>query len=206
MTDEELLTEYLKTKNNELFDLFDQRMRPRIYKFALKHLGSNHAAAEDITQDVLVTLMTKEPIEFYPPVSDFVFAITRNLCNLYKRSENSGVRKNIKSLTPFQDQERKHGDELGFRGLIDKPQLPASDDPLLPAVKPALDTLPPLLKEAVTLCFYDNMTIAEAAKHLGNPRTTMQSRVGRGLDSLSRIITGKERPHSTCKETKYATA
>ncbi len=194
MTDEELLTEYLKTKNNDLFDLFDQRMRPRIFKLALKLLASNHAAADDITQEVLVKLMLMDPIDLYPPVSDFVFAITRNLCKNYCRAESSGIRRNMEPISKYEREERRHGSNSDFAGLF-IPEDDESDterqirelnksDPGYLRAKEALKNLPEEWREAIRLCFCENKTHQEAAKVLHLKRSTLRSYIHKGMKLL----------------------
>ena len=55
MTDEELLTEYLKTKDRELFTILHERMRDRLYALAL-HMIHLPDDAEDIVQTVFCKL------------------------------------------------------------------------------------------------------------------------------------------------------
>ncbi len=191
MTDEELLTKYLTTKEAKYFDAFDRRMRPRIYKLALKLLRSDESSADDITQDVLLKLMMLEPRTFEPPVSDFVFAITRNLCKNFFRDEKSGIRRDAVSLDVILQNERSHGSDPDYEGPSKMEKFDEEEPPFeSPSVKLAVENLSTDLKNAVYLRFAENMTVRESAKSLGIKPSATKVRVHRALNLLRQDIGG----------------
>ncbi len=182
LTDEELLTQYLTTKDGDLFEEFDRRMRPRIYKLALKKLHSDHAAAEDITQDVLIKLMTMEPRTFDPSVADLAFTITRNFCKNYFRGENSGVRRGMEPLGSLKE-ECEPTYEIEPEEDLEKRR------DYLEAVE-AIGRLPSPYKEAVTQYYCKNETYKQSARSLKMNLDTLKTHLHRGLQLLRAELGG----------------
>jgi DNA-directed RNA polymerase specialized sigma24 family protein len=73
LPDEELLMNYLSTKDEELFNILYKRMHKRLYALAMRILKSP-GDAEDVTQDVFLKLCD------YGPGIISIAAISTMLC------------------------------------------------------------------------------------------------------------------------------
>src|SRR5580692_3245798 len=85
LTDDGLLRRMM-AGDEEAFTLLYRRRHPAIYRFAL-HMSGNPAVAEDVTQEVFMTLI-RDPGRFDPArgtLGGFLFGVARN--HLRKRWE-----------------------------------------------------------------------------------------------------------------------
>ena len=96
MTDEALLTEYLKTKDHDLFAVLYERMQERMYAHAMQITKSPDASAE-IVQDVFCKLLEVSPQEIRSADS-FLFRMVWTRAIDRHRQENGGIRDGMISL------------------------------------------------------------------------------------------------------------
>src|SRR5580700_202843 len=77
--DDGLLLRRMRSGDEESFTLLYRRRHPAIYRFSL-HMSGNVAVAEDVTQEVFMTLI-RDVKKFDPArgtLSGFLFGIARN--------------------------------------------------------------------------------------------------------------------------------
>ncbi len=172
-----------------------RRRQAGIYRFAL-HLSGSPSAAEDIVQEVFITLLRGD-LGFNPErgtLSGYLFGIARKQAlRLLERSR----------FDCAIDGEAGEDPSL--------PQLAVDADPLkeythresLEALRKAVAALPRRYREVVVLCDLEEVDYADAALALGCPIGTVRSRLHRArallLDKLN-----KERPKSALGTLKPA--
>jgi RNA polymerase sigma-70 factor, ECF subfamily len=177
--DEELLIE-LRSGDERAFVELYRRRQGAVYRFALQMSGST-AVAEDVTQDVFLTLIRGEC--GYDPargtLSGYLFGIARKMVLRWLDRGRGDV---------ALDQETEEG---GW------PELAAQDDPLadlteregIEALRKAVRALPRRYREVVVLCDLEEVDYADAAVALGCPIGTVRSRLHRArallLDKLN---------------------
>ncbi len=189
LTDDSLL-QRMCAGDEDAFTLLYRRKHPVIYRFAL-HMGGNAELAEDVTQEVFMTLI-RDGKRFDPAkgnLTGFLFGIARN--HLRKRWERD------RRLVPFA--EGQDLDELragSFPGLAGSNghglasargayggSAPAPDQllstELTMRVRQAVATLPENYREVVALCELEEMSYEEAAAALDCPVGTVRSRLHR---------------------------
>jgi RNA polymerase sigma-70 factor, ECF subfamily len=139
-----------------------------IYRFALRLTGSPETA-EDVAQDCFLELL-RHPGRFDPArgsVRRFLLGVTRNL--VYKR---------WRTQQPL--------DELDEEAYGEMPELIAG--PVSTIVATAVQSLPPLQREALVLFEYEGFTLEEIADLVKTDVGTVKSRLHRGRDRLRRIL------------------
>jgi RNA polymerase sigma-70 factor, ECF subfamily len=157
----------------DAFGTLFRRHQQRVYRFARAMTGSSDAA-EDITQEVFVVLLT-DAGRFDPSRAAFttyVYGIVRNLSRHRVRRERPGT-----SL-----------DEL----LRDGRDIDADDDPsrlvegaeLAGAVRRALVALPSRYRELIVLCDLHDLSYEEAADVVGASVGAVRSRLHKGRTLL----------------------
>lgn len=179
--------------DEEAFTLLYRRRHPSIYRFAL-HMSGNAAVAEDVTQEVFMTLV-RDAKRFDPArgtLGGFLFGVARN--HLRKRWEQD------RRLVPLVSE----ADELWTIASVDRAlgnsangnggnghghrggpgSISASRDELasletVGQVRKAIATLPENYREVVVLCELEEMSYEEAASALGCPIGTIRSRLYR---------------------------
>jgi RNA polymerase sigma-70 factor (ECF subfamily) len=151
----------------EFQDAFEQH-KDVVYRFAWRMSGP--AAAEDITQDVFVSLL-RQPDRFDPArgtLRAFLLGIARNLALKRWRSEHR--------FEPLDD-------EAMAAEVIDFDRLDVGD-----MVGQAVRTLGPLQREVVILAEYEGLTLAEIARTVDADVGTVKSRLHRARENLRRML------------------
>jgi RNA polymerase sigma-70 factor (ECF subfamily) len=182
MTDDRLLRR-MTAGDEEAFARLYRRRHPAIYRFAL-HVTGNPSIAEDVTQEVFMTLI-REPKRFDPArgtLGGFLFGIARN--HLRKRWEQE------RRLVPFAGDADDLDDLLSRtaassngNGHSHRPVHLVRDEftslETVGRVRKAISTLPENYREVVILCELEEMSYEEVASALGCPVGTVRSRLHR---------------------------
>lgn len=167
-TDDELLAR-LETGDEAAFQVLYRRRQGAIYRFAL-HVTSSTAVAEDITQEVFLTLI-RNACRYDPErgtLNGYLFGIARKLVLRHLERTRMDVALDADEESPA-------------------PQLAVHDDPVmamadrerLEALRRAVHRLPRRYREVVVLCDLEEVDYADAAAILGCPIGTVRSRLHR---------------------------
>jgi RNA polymerase sigma-70 factor (ECF subfamily) len=192
--DDGVLLRRMMAGDEDSFTLLYRRKHPAIYRFAL-HMSGNAAVAEDVTQEVFMTLI-RDAKRFDPALGTlggFLFGIARNhlrrrwdqergavplpstaeeldailLSHLGRRNGGAG-NGNGHGVAAFPD----HSDEMVSRENIQR-------------VRQAIATLPENYREVVVLCEMNEMSYEDAATVLECPIGTVRSRLHRAKSMLT---------------------
>ncbi|HUJ30029.1 MAG TPA: sigma-70 family RNA polymerase sigma factor [Candidatus Acidoferrum sp.] len=174
--------------DEEAFTLLYRRRQPAIYRFAL-HMSRNAAVAEDVTQEVFMTLI-RDTNRFDPAkgtLSGFLFGIARN--HLRKRWEQD--RRTVALADEGRDLDHFDASQAGppvegfghanGNGHGGGPHPVDQFESLenVGRVRQAISTLPENYREVVVLCELEDMSYEEAAAALECPVGTVRSRLHR---------------------------
>jgi RNA polymerase sigma-70 factor, ECF subfamily len=208
LTDDGLLGRMI-AGDEEAFTLLYRRRHPSIYRFAL-HMSGNTTVAEDVTQEVFMTLI-RNPRRFDPArgsLSGFLFGVARNF--LKKRWEQDrrlvaleGDANEIGERAPVGDGSKNgasrngsHANGNGWGGSAGTDEFATRET--ISRVRNAVATLPENYREIVVLCDLEEMSYEEAAAALGCPVGTVRSRLHRArailLDKLRDAHTARRVP------------
>jgi RNA polymerase sigma-70 factor (ECF subfamily) len=195
VTDDGLLRRVM-AGDEEAFSLLYKRRHPSIYRFAL-HMSGNTAVAEDVTQEVFMTLI-RDPKRFDPArgtLAGFLFGVARN--HLRKRWEQD---RRLVSLVGDPDElgplatgdGNGNGNGAGIYAVHANGNgngnghyvVPTTRDEFtsienVTRVRQAVGTLPENYREVVVLCELEEMSYEDAAAALGCPVGTVRSRLHR---------------------------
>jgi RNA polymerase sigma-70 factor (ECF subfamily) len=159
--------------DEEAFTLLYRRHQAAMYRFALRMTG-NSWAAEEIVQDVFMTLM-RDPKKYDPQrgtLGGFLYGIARNrvMKHLERRPREVAL-------------EEKNEDGTGSGIVLQDVFTPANWTETRERkahVRAAVLELPAEFREAVVLCELEEMSYEEAAQAAGCPIGTIRSRLHRG--------------------------
>lgn len=186
LTDDGLVRR-MQAGDEEAFALLYKRRQPSIYRFAL-HMSGNGAVAEDVTQEVFMTLI-RDTGRFDPArgtVGAFLFGVARN--HLRKRWEQD------KRLVPLLSDADEYGPASGngMKGghhngngngnghyAIATSRDEFASIEAVGRVRKAIGTLPENYREVVILCELEELSYEEAAAALECPVGTVRSRLHR---------------------------
>ena len=170
-TDERLLADAAQGKT-AAFQILYERYRDPIFRFAYRMLGSVEAA-EDVAHDCFLGLI-KEPGRF-----DSTRASLRTY--LYAAARNQAAKRYLNINR-----------ESGIDELVNEPRVAAHLDPirqvldneLAGEVQRAIESLPPLQREALVLFEYEDLSLAEIGAIVGADANTVKARLFRARDKL----------------------
>ena len=170
-TDERLLEDATQGKT-AAFQILYERYRDPIFRFAYRMLGSVEGA-EDVVHDCFLGLI-KEPGRF-----DSTKASLRTY--LYAAARNQAAKRYLNSNR-----------EAGIEELPREPQMAAHlepirqvlDNELAGEVQRAIESLPPLQREALVLFEYEDLSLAEIGAIVGADSNAVKARLFRARDKL----------------------
>src|SRR5207302_164188 len=173
-SDERLLARMLDG-DEEAFASLYRRRQGVVYRFAL-HMTNSVAAAEDITQEVFLALLE----------TGHRFDSSRGslLSLLYGIARNHALRRIEKNwrMEPVAVIEDEPGVEDVLNDVMRRETVEQ--------VRQAVVSLPPMYREAVVLCYLENLSYEEAAAVLECPVGTVRSRLSRGRLILAQKLIG----------------
>jgi RNA polymerase sigma-70 factor, ECF subfamily len=202
--DEGLLLRRMVAGDEAAFTLLYRRKHPAIYRFAL-HMSGNAAIAEDVTQEVFMTLI-RDAKRFDPArgtLGGFLFGVARNHLRRRWEQERNSVplpesadeldammaRSNAgrvggKNGTSGNGNGNGHlngngnGNGAGVSAyLLHRDDFAALEN--VTRVRQAIATLPENYREVVVLCELDELSYEDAAAALDCPVGTVRSRLHR---------------------------
>ena len=161
------------------FSVLFRRTQGSVYRFAL-HMTGSTAAADDVTQDVFLTVM-RDAARYEKEratVTAWLCGIARNYARRKRASEGL--------LTPLDSEHERRDGADPFAELARSQRIEA--------VRQAVLRLPFKYREVVVLCDLQEMSYAEAAAALGCALGTIRSRLHRGRTLLAEKIAAIESP------------
>jgi RNA polymerase sigma-70 factor (ECF subfamily) len=176
MTDERLLKNASRGDEAAFLVLY-QRHRDAVFRFAYRLTGAV-AAAEDVTHDCFLSLI-RAPTRFDPSraaLRTYLYAAARNLS--LKHLRTSGV----EQVTLEELSVEPSGPE------ILQPLRQLLDEELSAEVRKAIESLPPLQREALILFEYEELTLAEIAEVVGADTGVVKSRLHRARQKLRQLL------------------
>ena len=188
LIDDGLLLRRMLAGDEDSFTFLYRRRHPAIYRFAL-HMSGNVALAEDVTQEVFMTLI-RDAKKFDPArgtLSGFLFGIARNhLRRRWEQDRHSTALPNdadeLDTLLAVCAGAGK-GSQSNGNGNGRGPFLVSRDEfaslETVGRVRQAIGTLPQNYREAVILCELEEMSYEDAASALNCPVGTVRSRLHR---------------------------
>lgn len=185
LTDDGLLRRMI-AGDEDAFTLLYQRRHPAIFRFAL-HMCGNAAIAEDVTQEVFMTLI-RDAKRFDPArgtLAAFLFGVARN--HLRKRWEQDRHSAPLliedDALAQKLSLQAASGNGNGHSAFSNSHDLFTSLE-TIGRVRQAIATLPENYREAIVLCELEEMSYEEAAEALDCPVGTVRSRLHRARTLL----------------------
>ncbi|MFZ0911101.1 MAG: sigma-70 family RNA polymerase sigma factor [Candidatus Acidiferrales bacterium] len=179
------------------FVLVYQRWQRPIYRFAL-HMSGNTSVAEDVTQEVFMTLI-REGGHFDPALgslSGYLFGIARN--QVRKRYDRDRL------LVPFNEGSADDGHSNGHSGRNGNGAHPSiivapidlGRGETIAMVRDAVLSLPGHYREVVVLCDLQEMSYEETALVLECAVGTVRSRLHRARALLVEKLSELQTPES----------
>ena len=169
----------------DAFAAIYERYRSVVYRFARLMSGSP-ATAEDVTQEVFVTLIRTLP-QYEPQragLLTYLYGVARNVTRNRLRRD----RRFVAIDTTIEDKP----------STDDDPCTAASRSQQLAQLRRSVLALPSRYREAVILCDIHGLSYAETARVLQAPIGTVRSRLNRGRQMIAVRLREAESPGHVC--------
>jgi RNA polymerase sigma-70 factor (ECF subfamily) len=140
-----------------------------VYRFAWRMTGSG-TAAEDIVQETFLSLL-RDPERYDPgraPLRAFLLAVARNLTRKRWRTE-------------------QRWDALDEESFVAEP-VDVTAGQTAELVGQAVQSLPPLQREALILAEYEELSLEEIARSVDAEVGTVKARLHRARENLRRML------------------
>ena len=176
-SDEQLIAA-VAAGDSEAFGALYRRRRPDVYRFAL-HMTGLPAAAEDVAQDVFLTVM-HEARRFTPGRSGVVpwlLGIARN------HARRRLADRRLEPMAAVGGEPGVHADPADAIAYSQRAR----------ELRRALASLPVVYREAVVMCDLQELTYQDAADAAGCAIGTVRSRLHRGRQMLGEKMRGERR-------------
>lgn len=169
--------------DEEAFICLYRRRQTGVYRFALQMCGSE-AVAEDVTQDVFITLM-REGASYDAgrgSLAAYLYGIARNL--VLRRLEHES------RFVPMAEEVEAEGAVAENFVVTQSPLFDLTRNETIEAVRAAVLQLPTHYREVVVLCELNELSYAEAAAVMGCAVGTVRSRLSRARAILAEKLRG----------------
>jgi RNA polymerase sigma factor (sigma-70 family) len=173
LSDGELLRQYVDRSDQDAFTALVQRHLNVVYRTALRRVGGNAHAADDVTQRVFTALARKAPqLKSHASLAGWLYTSTR-----YASAE----------LVRGEQRRRRHEEEAHTMNELTSGQISAEQlEPLLDEV---MERLPARDREAVLLYFFERRSFVDIATTLSSSADATRMRVNRALDRMRGELT-----------------
>ena len=175
MTDDQLLRRFVDERSEAAFTELVQRHLPLVRATALRRVGGDAHAADDVTQQVFVALARKATaLRGHATLAGWLYTATHHATADWVRRE----------------QRRKQRETASSMHSPESPADPSSAEAerLRPLLDDALVTLKPDEREAIVLRFFSNRTFSEIGSTLAVSEEAARKRVDRALEKLHAVM------------------
>jgi RNA polymerase sigma factor (sigma-70 family) len=174
--DEAAVAAAFRTGDAAAADAVVQHLLPEVDRL-VRRLSAWSCDADDLVQDVLVTaLVARASFRGDAKLGTWIARIAVNCCRAHARK--TWLRKRLVAAWAVK-LPAAHAAPADVKAV---------DDEQAAMVRRAVAELPIKYREAIVLCYLQNMTAAEAAEALGVKRGTVEVRLSRARDKLRELI------------------
>lgn len=194
-SDETLLSRIADGDVESLSVLFRRRQQ-NVYRFAL-HLTGSPAVADDVTQDVFVTVI-RDARKFEAgraPVPAWLCGMARNF-----------VRRRLAVDRGAASIDADDGLEAALPAASPDPLQDLTSGEAIEALRRAVLTLPIRYREVVVLCDLQELSYADAAAALACPLGTIRSRLNRGRALLTAKMLAEQQKNEAPRSRRLTVA
>ena len=185
------LVERLRGADSSALELLMERYSPRIYRVAFG-ITRNHAEAEEVVQDVFLTLFRKiDTFEGRAAIGTWLYRVAANAALIKRRGKRVELEVSLEDYLPaFRDDGHREGDRSWV--LADWSQTPESE--LLAGeareiLERAIEQLPEHYRALLVLRDVEELSNEEVAEILGESLSSVKSRLHRARMALREILT-----------------
>jgi RNA polymerase sigma-70 factor, ECF subfamily len=194
------LVERLRARDAGALEILMERHGSRLYRVAFG-ITRNHAEAEEVVQDVFLTLFRKvDGFDGRAALGTWLYRVATNAALIKRRGKRAELETSLEECLPtFRADGHREGDRAWV--VADWSQSPESELLTGEARKildEALDRLPEHYRALLVLRDVEELSNEEVAEALGESVSTVKSRLHRARMALREILTRRLGPGYRC--------
>lgn len=175
VADSELLRRYVDDQDEKSFTQLLQRHVNLVYSAALRQIGDDSGAAEEVTQTVFADLARKSTrLRNHPSLAGWLYSSVRLAAVEHRRREG-----------------RRQIREARFASMIDtlsSPTPPPEWSRIRPVLDEAMTQLSASDRDAILLRYFEGQSHADIGRQLGVSENTARMRISRALETLREVL------------------
>ncbi len=190
-TTEAALIARLRRRDTEALEILMERHAARVYRVAFG-ITRNDADAEEVVQDVFLSLFEKiAAFEERAALGTWLYRVATNTALLRRRGKRLELEVSLEDQLPTF---REDGHRAGERSFLLADWSASAEDGLLSdetraLVRRSIDMLPPHYRAVVMLRDVEELSNEETAEILGEPVSSVKSRLHRARMALREQLT-----------------
>jgi RNA polymerase sigma-70 factor (ECF subfamily) len=190
-TTEAALIARLRRRDTEALEILMERHAARVYRVAFG-ITRNDADAEEVVQDVFLSLFEKiAAFEERAALGTWLYRVATNTALLRRRGKRLELEVSLEDQLPTF---REDGNRAGERSFLLADWSASAEDGLLSdetraLVRRSIDMLPPHYRAVVMLRDVEELSNEETAEILGEPVSSVKSRLHRARMALREQLT-----------------
>jgi RNA polymerase sigma factor (sigma-70 family) len=174
MTDDQLLADFLSHRDGSAFESLVRRYGPMVFRICRDILG-NRGDAEDAFQATFLVLVRQAgSIRERSSLGRWLYEVASRI-----------ARRERHRLAKLRSQER----QVPEMEASARPEFDPVDREMKPILHDEIHRLPSKLRDPIVLCYFEDLSVEEAARRLDCPVGTLKSRLGKGRELLRSRLT-----------------
>lgn len=174
LTDQELITQYLETRNNYFFEILYERYSSKIFGKALTIL-KEESLAQDATQDIMMKiLLNLSKFGGKSKFSTWVYSITYNFCIDFVRKRKKDKSQYFEDVSEFEDVV----DEIDDKEILEV---------RLERLKLIMEKIPADDKSILMMKYLDGMSIKEIGETINKTESAIKMKIKRAKMKFVKI-------------------
>ena len=174
LTDQELITQYLETRNNYFFEILYERYSSKIFGKALTIL-KEESLAQDATQDIMMKiLLNLSKFGGKSKFSTWVYSITYNFCIDFVRKRKKDKRQYYEDVSEFEDVVDEIDDKEILEGRLERLKL-------------IMEKIPADDKSILMMKYLDGMSIKEIGETINKTESAIKMKIKRAKMKFVKI-------------------
>ena len=184
------LIECLRARDATALETLMERHGSRVYRVAFG-ITRNHAEAEEVAQDVFLTLFRKiDLFEGRAALGTWLYRVAANAALIKRRGKRAEVETSLESCLPaFRDDGHRQGDRTFLIADWSSPERELLSGEARQILDRALEQLPDHYRALVVLRDVEELSNEEVAEMLGESVSSVKSRLHRARMALREILT-----------------
>ncbi len=190
-SDEQLLDAFCRQKNTRAIEVLILRYETPLFNYLVRYLG-NREAAEDVFQTSFLQVYTKcNQFDTSKRFKPWLYTVATNQAIDYQRRNRRNPTISLDTRYSIDDDGASGSLQSLLESVEPEPALFLDNEEQAKIVHKAVSELPPGLRQAVELVYFENLKYRDAADIMGVPVGTVKSRLHAAMKKLGEKLVNR---------------